>query len=71
MNNKVIVTKNNPLSNKYRKDSISIGIKSNKLKELKFVGYTKGNSVKDVPSEVMNILNLNMVIIINFLKNLF
>ncbi len=28
-----------------------------KLKELKFVGYTKGNSVKDVPSEVTKICN--------------
>jgi len=28
-----------------------------KLKELKFVGYTKGNSVKDIPSEVTKICN--------------
>jgi hypothetical protein len=32
-------------------------VQYDKLKELKFVGYTKGNSVKDVPSEVTKICN--------------
>ncbi len=32
-------------------------VQYDKLKELKFVGYTKGNSVKDIPSEVTKICN--------------
>lgn len=32
-------------------------VQYDKLKQLKFIGYTKGNSVKDVPSEVTKICN--------------
>lgn len=51
--------------NKYKEPLLGItttslygkSIQYDKLKELTFIGYTKGNSVKDVPSEVTNICN--------------